>query len=193
MFKHYPLVLTSCFITLLANAPTLSHAAAETQFHQTLPAEPSSEAIMFTPPPGWRNADKTPLPEHVKVMVVGKGNYEYPPSMSLGTEEYTGSLKQYLKRIKELNSSKGFEWKDLGTIRTEAGNASLSQVDKKTEWGDVRMMHVILSKNGTIYILTAASLKDEFPKFYKDIFNSLRSLRFGNVPSNPTTYAIKNQ
>lgn len=147
-----------------------------------------NEVVMFTPPAGWRNADVGALPEHVKVMVVGKGSSEFPPSITLGTEDYKGSLKQYLKRIKEINSSQGFEWKDLGTVRTEAGNASLSQVDKRTEWGDVRMMHVIMTKNGVVYILTAASLKEEFPKFYKDFFNSMRSLRFGEASSYPTAY-----
>jgi hypothetical protein len=134
-------------------------------------------AVIFTPPEGWRVADAQALPASVKIMVVGKGAHEFPPSMNLGTENYTGTLKQYLKRIKEINYSQGLEWKDLGMIRTEAGDASLSQVDTKTQWGDVRMMHVILLKNETVYILTAASLKEEFPKFYKDFFKSLRSLK----------------
>lgn len=139
-----------------------------------------TETVMFTPPEGWRLADKTLLSPSVKTMVVGKAkaNSEFPPSINLGTETYSGTLKQYLKRIKEINNSQGAEWKDLGMIRTEAGDASLSQVDTKTQWGNVRMMHVILLKEGTAYILTAASLKEEFPNFYKDIFNSLRSLRF---------------
>jgi hypothetical protein len=140
-------------------------------------------AILFTPPQGWKAVDPTLLTSSVKAMVIGKGAHEFPPSINLGTETYKGTLKQYLKRIKEINKSQGSEWKDLGTIRTEAGEASLSQVDRKTQWGDVRMMHVILNKNGTIYIMTAASLKEEFPKFYKDFFNALRSLRFNTAAS----------
>lgn len=132
---------------------------------------------LFTPPEGWRIADPKALPPSVKVMVVGKGQHPFPPSMNLSTENFSGTLKQYLKRIKTINDAQGAEWKDLGSIRTEAGDASLSQVDSKTQWGDVRMMHVILLKDNTIYILTAASLKEEFPKFYKDFFSSLRSLR----------------
>lgn len=134
-------------------------------------------AVMFVPPQGWVLADPKALPPSVKIMVVGKGQREFPPSINLATERYNGTLKQYLKTIKAINDSQGAEWKDLGTIRTEAGDASLSQVDSKTEWGDVRMMHVILIKNGTTYILTAASLKDEFSQYYKDFFNSMRSLR----------------
>jgi hypothetical protein len=145
------------------------------------------ETIQFTPPSNWRNAEATALPDHVQLMVVGKGNSEFPPSLSLATEHYSGTVKQYLKIIKELNASKGHEWKDLGSIKTEAGTASLSQTDSKSEWGNIRMMHVILKKNETIYILTAAALKDEFPKFYKDIFAALRSLNFSSNPKNTIT------
>lgn len=136
-----------------------------------------SGIVLFTPPAGWRMADPKLLPERVRIMVVGQGPSAFPPSMNLSLEPYSGSLKEYLKIIKNMNDAQGFEWKDLGTIRTEAGTASLSQVDTKTEWGSVRLMHVILLKNGTIYILTASALKDEFSQFYKDFFASMRSLR----------------
>ncbi len=79
--------------------------------------------------------------------------------------------------MKAINDSQGTEWKDLGTIKTEAGDASLSQVDAKTQWGNVRTMHVILLRDGVIYIMTAAATKEEFPKYYKDFFNAMRSLR----------------
>ncbi len=136
------------------------------------------EVILFTPPSGWHLADTSSfnLP-HVKVMVVGKGPSHLPPSMNLSMEPYKGSLKQYLRTVKNMNAAKGDEWKDLGTIRTEAGNASLSQVDTKTQWGTMRLMQVILLKNQNIYILTASALKDEFSLFYKDFFAAMRSLR----------------
>jgi hypothetical protein len=38
-------------------------------------------------------------------------------------------------------------------------------------------MHVILLKNGTIYIMTASALKSEFSLYYQDFFKSMRSLR----------------
>lgn len=134
--------------------------------------------VMFDPPSGWLMADPDKLPENVLVMVVGKGEHEFPPSINLSTEEYSGTLKEYLKIVKEINDGQGADWKDLGTVRTQAGEASLSQVDIETEWGYVKMMHVILIRDEVTYILTAAALKEEFPKFYKDFFNSLRSLSF---------------
>lgn len=76
-----------------------------------------------------------------------------------------------------MNAAKGYEWKDLGTIQTQAGTGNLSQADTKTQWGNVRLMHVILIKNGNIYILTASALKEEFSIFYNEFFAAMRSLR----------------
>jgi hypothetical protein len=134
-------------------------------------------AVMFKPPEGWLLADPKALPANIKIMVVGKGTHESPPSLNLAFEDYPGTLKEYLRLVAMINKKKGAEWKDLGKIQTEAGKASLSQVDLKTQWGVERQMHVILINNGTVYILTAAALKEEFPNFYKDFFTAMRSLK----------------
>lgn len=174
--KHLSFTSLIAFNSLIAasNIPLSEEKEIQSHFSE-LAKEPG--AIVFTPPTGWFLADPKALPSNVKVMVVGKGNSEYPPSLNLTTEKFSGTLKQYLKIVKSINDSKGDEWKDLGTIRTEAGEGSLSQVDIKSKFGTERLMHVILEKNGTIYILTAAALKNEFPKYYKDFFSSMRSLR----------------
>ena len=162
------------FFFLPLQAYTLAGNEASTQANTSSVEE---GIIFFTPPLGWHLADAGVLPSHVKIMVVGKGPSAFPPSMNLSTEPYKGTLKQYLKVIKNMNDAQGYEWKDLGSIPTEAGKASLSQVDTKSQWGEVRLMHVILLKNNTIYILTASALKQDFPLFYKDFFAAMRSLR----------------
>lgn len=150
--------------------------------------EPGS--VMFTPPQGWRYADPSQLGKAVQLMVVGEGASHFPPSINLATESYDGTLKDYLKIMKKINDVEGSVWKDLGTIKTHAGNASLSQVDIKNQWGEVREMHVVLKKKNTIYILTVAALKDEFSKYYKNFFESMRSLKinkeFDEMISSPS-------
>jgi hypothetical protein len=141
------------------------------------PAVDEEGIVLFTPPLGWNMVDSKSLPATVKVMVVGKGEKSFPPSINMSTEPYKGTLKQYLKIVKSMNESQGYDWKDLGSIKTEAGLGSLSQVDTKTEWGTTRLMHVILVKSNRVYILTASALKDEFSKYYKDFFAAMRSLR----------------
>lgn len=138
--------------------------------------EPGS--LLFAPPEGWRLADPKSLPPNIEFMVVGKGRHEMPPSINLSLESFDGSLKDYLKIVKSINEAQKTDWKDLGTIRTEAGDGSLSQVDMPSEWGELRLMHVILVNDGHAYIVTAAALKDEFPHFYKEFFKAFRSLRF---------------
>lgn len=134
---------------------------------------------VYTPPAGWQMPDPkiVKLPPHVHSMVVGKGPSTVPPSINLSSQAYNGTLKQYLQMVKLKNEEKGDIWKDLGTIKTGAGMASLSQVDSKSQHGDMRNMHTILVKNGTAYIMTAGALKSEFSMFYQDFFNAMSSLR----------------
>lgn len=177
--KHIPLFFLMIFVAanLVANETLpLDEEKALQQLNADQAQEPG--AVLFTPPEGWHFADPKKLPRSVKVMVVGKSSSEYPPSLNLATENFNGTLKQYLKIVKDINDRSGAEWKDLGTIRTQAGEASFSQVDAKTKWGTERLMHVILIRDGIAYILTAGALKDEFPRYYKEFFTSMRSLRF---------------
>lgn len=179
--KQAPALLcTICFIS-----GPLAHASADEPMLGSAGQSDSAKEkgfLTFSPPQGWRMADQKDLPKSVKLMVVGQGSYTFPPSINLGTEKFQGTLREYLGMIKEINNAQGAEWKDLGTIKTMAGNASLSQVDSKTEWGDVRMMHAVMVRDGNAYILTCAALKEEFSKFYKDFFSSMRSLNFTNDP-----------
>ncbi len=136
----------------------------------------ASEAT-FTPPQGWSYTEKIPELPYVKTMVYGKGKSNFPPSMNLSSEEFKGSLPDYLKIVKKINESKGLKWKDLGKIQTLSGEASLSQVDSVIEWGPIRMMHVILVKDENVFILTAIALQNEFSVHYKEFFEALRSLK----------------
>jgi hypothetical protein len=141
------------------------------------------EKITFAPPPGWQLADSTLLSSNVKALVIGPKIGMMPPSINLATEAYKGTLQEYLKIVKSIASAKGAEWKDLGKFKTAAGNAHLSQLDTKSQWGDLRMMHIMLLKDGVMYILTATALKEEFPSNYKQFFTALSSLKFVDEPN----------
>lgn len=138
----------------------------------------ASEELLFTPPKGWVAADSTLLSERIKLMVIGPTNGYYPPSINLGVEPYPGTLKDYLKMVKAVNTAQDAIWKDLGSVNTTVGPASLSQVDMKTEWGSVRLLHVIFVRDGNVYVLTAGALKEEFPSYYEDFFQAMTSIKF---------------
>ncbi|MEX1012521.1 MAG: hypothetical protein WD595_05205 [Waddliaceae bacterium] len=135
----------------------------------------TQESISFTPPKGWHLADKKDLPPSVEFMVIGNGS-PFPPSINLATESFSGSMEDYLGIVKKINQENRSEWKRLGQVQTKAGKAELSEAIQMTQWGQVKMMHAMFIKNGTMHILSAAALKDEFPKFYQEFFAAIRSL-----------------
>lgn len=133
---------------------------------------------VFIPPKGWGAAEQKSLSPHVKTLVVGpKLQNDMPPSMNLMIEPYQGTLKSYLKNVKKINDAHGDTWKDLGFLKTKAGDASLSQVEIRSKWGGEKLMHAIIVKNGYAYVLTAAAAKNEFGRFYQQFYTALRSLQ----------------
>lgn len=176
----FSIFLIGFSMTALAEEDTQTNA----QIIQEQYTKPKDEpgAILFTPPEGWRLVDPKEIPGNsIKAMVLGKGKGAIPPTISLGIDNFQGTLKEYLKKIKAINESHGDEWKDLGPIQTEAGQASLSQVDIDTQWGKIRAMHVVFIKDGVVYILTTSAMRDEFSQFYPQFFNVMRSLRMNKT------------
>lgn len=138
----------------------------------------SSEMATFTPPKDWKLADKSALSPHIKILTVGpKIQNEMPPTMNLMIEPYSGTLKSYLQNVKKINAAHGDSWKDLGSLKTDAGQASLSQVEIRSQWGGEKLMHAIIVRNGYAYVLTATAAKDEFGQFYQTFYQALRSLQ----------------
>lgn len=133
------------------------------------------ELITFNPPKGWKAADTKELSPLIKTMLIGTGKEDFPPSITLAVEPFEGTLKDYLKIVKNINDEQKTEWKNLGKMTTKAGVANLSQFDEKSNWGLVRTMTAILVKNGNAYILSATALKSEFSGFYKDFFEAMKS------------------
>lgn len=177
-FSQYLMVLFTLFASIVIGAETSEDELLNT-YQETI-NKPG--AVTFTPPDGWLFTDPKILPKSVTMMVIGKGKHPYPPSINLAVENYTGTLKDYLKIVKKINQAQGSEWKELGTIDTELGPGSLSQVNTTTEWGKVKMMHTILPYHDKIYVITVSALQEEFPTFYDTFFTAMRSFH-----ANPQT------
>jgi hypothetical protein len=67
------------FFSTLAGEPARSTPASSTIAPTTKAEEKDEGVVQFTPPSGWRLADSTLLPPHVRVMVVGTGNPFFLP------------------------------------------------------------------------------------------------------------------
>ncbi|PIS03154.1 MAG: hypothetical protein COT85_03775 [Chlamydiae bacterium CG10_big_fil_rev_8_21_14_0_10_42_34] len=131
----------------------------------------------FIPPDGWEIAQlKNPSP-YVQIGFIGKGSTDFRPSINLATEEVDVSLKEYVKAVKELQAiDQSTTWRDLGKLTMRGGKGRLIEISRKTPFGDSRILQAIFVKGGTAYILTAAVLKDDLPKYQAEILKTFQSL-----------------
>lgn len=131
---------------------------------------------IFAPPHEWQCAQSKKLSSYVKVGFIGKGSTPFNPSINLAIEEIDISQKEYIKAVKEVHLSEpNTTWRNLGKFSMKAGMGNLSEISSSSPWGDIKMLQAIFVQGKTAYILTAAVLKKEYPKFQKEIIESLRS------------------
>lgn len=131
----------------------------------------------FIPPEGWEIIDPNAYSNRVKIAFMKRNNKGFFPSINLAIEETQASLSEYLKAVKAIHEQdRNNQWRALGKVQTAAGLAQLTEIDSTTEVGRIRILQLILIKDGSAYVVTAAALKEEFSAFYKDFQSAFRSL-----------------
>lgn len=177
------------FITVLcalATCPAFArqHLLAVDKPHETVPLP----ECFFLPPKGWEIADPKMLSPRVKIAFVKNTGKGFRPSINLAVEQTQASTGEYLKAVRAIHEQdRTNQWRALGKVRTAAGLAQLTEIDSQTEYGPVRLLQLILVKEGYAWILTAVALKEEFPDFYREFHAAFRSLTLtsdlaGNIP-----------
>jgi hypothetical protein len=143
-----------------------------------IPVFIQADISMFTPPKAWSLVDDSLLAPHVKVGFFTKSKQEFCPSINLSEEKITITFKQYLKAVQKIHESDPKNrWRSLGEIPTKEGNAALSSIDTETSLGKIRLLQMIFCKGETAYILTGASLLEDFSKYQKEFLNAFKSFR----------------
>jgi hypothetical protein len=114
----------------------------------------------------------------VKMAFVDKAKKEgFCPSLNLAIENVEGTLNEYLSDVKAIHEQdRNNRWRKLGKVRTLAGDAQLTEIDTLSNLGPVRMLQLILIKEGSAYIMTAAALKKDFCSYYRDFQEAFHSL-----------------
>jgi hypothetical protein len=174
--------IATLMIKLLSSPKTLILAIACCVVNLFLCAEINLSEIssptqcFFLPPKDWEIADPSTLSPHVKIAFLKRSPKGFYPSINLAIEETQASLHDYLKAVRTLHEDHHKHWRALGKVRTPAGLAQLTEIDSKTDLGPVRILQLILLKEGYAYILTAAALKEEISDYYKDFQSAFRSL-----------------
>ena len=133
----------------------------------------------FTPPHNWELVDPKKLSPGVKIGFIGPTKKELRPSINLAIEEVNVSLSDYVLAVKKIHEADpNNRWRDLGKFWTHSRESRLTEIESRSEYGQIRLMQLITLKNKTAYIITASALKEEFSNFYQD-FQSV--FRFFNV------------
>lgn len=138
---------------------------------------PSLHAIQLTPPKGWECiSDPAQLPQKILSIYVGAGKGQFTPSINIASEETTQSLDEYIRIAKSHHETQGeTRCALLGSIDTKSGKAKLLQIDRVTNWGNVRFLQAILLEDKTAYVLTATCLQEEFSSLSGQFFKSFQS------------------
>ncbi|HSX26477.1 MAG TPA: hypothetical protein VLE89_05670 [Chlamydiales bacterium] len=131
----------------------------------------------FIPPTGWEIAKPKHLSEYVQVGFIGKGSNEFRPSINIAFETVDVPLKEYVKAVKEIHKEQpNTQWRDLGKFPMQGGEGRLTEITSMSPWGEIKTLQAILVKENKAYLLTGAVLKQDFPKFQKELLNCFRTL-----------------
>jgi hypothetical protein len=167
-------------ILLLFAVCSLSAIPAFTKHHSTTIAKAAETAALsecfFRPPEGWDIADPKTLSPRVKIAFLKSTGNGFCPSINLAIEETTVSINEYLKAVKAIHEQdRNTHWRALGKVSTSAGLGQLTEINSPSEWGPIRILQLILLKEGRAYVLTAAALKEDISNYYKEFQTAFRS------------------
>lgn len=133
--------------------------------------------VSLTPPKGWDYIDDPEqLPQKVRFIYVGSGKSQFSPSINLASEETSLPLDEYLVVARSYHEGlSDTRCKSLGKIETRVGPAQLLQIDRPTQWGNVRFLQAIVVCEHTAYVITATCLQEEFASLSPQLFKSIQS------------------
>ena len=151
--------LFSCFITVCFTAALYAN------------------TLTIVPPKGWDCiSDTEQLPQKVRMIYVGTGKGQFSPSINLACEETTMLPDEYMALAKSYHEGQSdTRCKSLGTIETRAGVANLLQIDRPTQWGNVRFIQAVVIREENAYVITATCLQEEFAALSSQLFKSIQS------------------
>ena len=140
-----------------------------------LSAEPFFTLI--EPPKGWRISNPSLYEKGVKITLIAPSKKGFTPSLTLSSEK-VGEItyETYEHALKTLYRLDHFQ--KLGTFSSLAGTGHLYQIDRKSQWGEIRLLQGFILHRGYALILTGALLKSDFLKFletYQAAFCSLQT------------------
>ena len=137
----------------------------------------ASETCFFIPPKGWIPNLEICAPR-VHICFLEPTSAGTPPTINLATEAVNVSLDAYIEEVRKIHSADpNSRWRDLGKFKSLLGDGRLFELETPAEAGMVRMVQLVVIKEGIAYILTASAAKERFSKYYQTFDEVLRSLQ----------------
>lgn len=137
------------------------------------------------PPKGWeRIDDPSQLPQKIRIIYIGKSaaHSSFTPSLNVACEKTNLPIQEYVAYAKSYHEGQSQTvCKPLGKVKTEAGVAEVLQIDRPSQWGDIRFVQAMLIQGGEAYVVTATCLKEEFSGLSVQMFKAIQSL---SIPKN---------
>lgn len=141
---------------------------------------------ILQPPKGWDCiSDPQQLPQKIKVIFVGSGhgNNSFTPSVNLACETTNLSLKEYVAQAKAYHEGRpGTRCNVLGIIQTHAGAVHMLQIDRPSQWGEIRFIQAMHIVGADAYVITATCLKNDFSALSSQIFKTIQSFSINSDP-----------
>lgn len=130
----------------------------------------------FIPPASWEIVDPTKLKPMIKIAFVEKSGKTFKPSLNLGIQAANVSLSEYVAAAKKQHLAiRSKKWSELGIVHTKAGLGHLSQIDEKTQVGEIRSMQCMIVQEGLAYVITAVARKEDFLQYHNDFIKVFES------------------
>lgn len=139
-----------------------------------------SAPYITSPPKGWECiTDPSQLPAKVHSVYIGSCSKQnaFAPSLNITREETSLAKEEYVTLAKTYHESQGkTRCTRVGQLKTGSGMVEVLQIDRPSQWGDVRFVQAILLHGGEAYVVTATCLKNEFHLYSSQIFKAIQSL-----------------
>ena len=176
-YRFFNFLGSICFFLSASSVPLIATDSTLKKSVECSIEKLSTTYCFFVPPQDWLLASPERLSPSVEIGFIGKSRKGFCPSLNLAIEKAHISLFEYVKIVKQLHEKdRNNRWRELGKFSTLAGEGILTEIDTKTEIGSLRLLQLILLKNGQFYVLTAGALKEEFASHYEEFEKAFRSL-----------------
>ena len=134
-------------------------------------------AFHLDPPKGWDCvSDTSQLPKKVHCIYIGSAKSALRPTLNVAIEPTHETLSNYYAAAKTYHISEpDTTCQDMGVIKTKCGEAKILQIDRTSNWGNVRFIQASIIIDQVAYVITGTCLREDFSTCCTTFFDTIQS------------------